>query len=91
MKQNNNLNDINTLRLSIDRLDSALLYILAERYDIVRKISNIKKDINMPILDKKREDMILKMKKSLGVELGLPNKLVTNIFNIIMSEGRKLE
>jgi len=49
---NHNLED---LRVSIDTIDSAVLLLLAERFHLTKKVGELKRDNNLPAIDKARE------------------------------------
>ena len=48
------------LRENIDNIDNQILNLLKKRFEIVKKVKNVKKDNNLPILDSKREEKIFK-------------------------------
>jgi chorismate mutase len=51
---------IKELRNSIDKVDDQIFDLILKRFDYVEKIGNIKKEINMPVDDKAREEIIIK-------------------------------
>ena len=51
---------IKELRNSIDKVDDQIFDLILKRFDYVEKIGNIKKEMNMPVDDKAREEIIIK-------------------------------
>ena len=48
------------LRNNIDKIDNDILCLLKERFEIVKKVKNVKSENKIPILDSKREEKIFK-------------------------------
>ena len=51
---------IDQLRDEVDAIDSKILDLLSERMELIRKIAEQKKEADLPVLDKKREEEIKK-------------------------------
>ena len=47
------------LRNSIDKVDDQIFDLILKRFDYVEKIGSIKKEMNMPVDDKAREQIII--------------------------------
>lgn len=81
------------LRDSIDRIDNSIVLLLAERFAITRKVGRIKKALDMPVQDKKREQLKLKKVTTDAKAQKLDPKLVTLIFreviNTVLAEHKK--
>lgn len=71
---------ITILRRKIDRIDRELIDRLNKRLSLTKAIGKAKKQLKIPIFDKKREIQILKKLKS---------PFIQNIFKKILSESRK--
>ena len=84
-------NQLNSLRKQIDILDNNLLKILAKRFQMVKKIGQLKKKLNLSTFDKKRFDDVLKTRISKAQQLGLSNDLIKKIYNIIHEEALEIE
>lgn len=50
--------ELNELRKQIDKVDKQMAKLFEERMDIVKQIGNYKKEHNLPILDKERENLV---------------------------------
>lgn len=75
--------EIDNWRKQIDLLDEKVLSILAKRTKIVRKISQLKKKQNIPVVDKKRWDKLISSLLSRSDSLGLSKEFIEKLFNII--------
>ena len=58
------------LRNNIDKVDDQIFNLILKRLDYVEKIGNIKREMNLPVYDKSREQIIIER---------LTEKLITKI------------
>lgn len=78
----NNMNiKLNNFRKQIDEIDESIVVLLAKRMKIVKKIGRLKKKENLPALDQKRWQEIIKSKKG----------YIKKIWEIIHEESLKIE
>lgn len=82
---------VKTLRNKIDLLDATLLDTLAERYELSRQIGRVKAAKGRKVEDKKREEQILRKRKSQAKKLGLDEKHVEQLFKKILAGSRKVQ
>ncbi|WP_324735665.1 chorismate mutase [Thermococcus sp. SY098] len=54
------LERLHELRKRIDEIDKQIIELLEERVRIAEEIGEIKKELNLPITDEKREEEVLK-------------------------------
>jgi len=82
--------DIEILRQKIDSIEDKLISLLNERAKYVLEIGRIKKEQDLPIIDSKREEIILNRvaEKNPGP---LSNEFVTEIFQKIIEESVRME
>ena len=59
------------MRDDVDRIDAALLVLLAERYSIVQGIARVKRDAGLPMVDTERETWIKERARLIGARFGL--------------------
>lgn len=78
--------DLNELRTSLDNLDTALLYILAERFHTTRKIGLYKKEHDLPPVDCEREAALLARIEALAHTCELNGLFIRAIFRGILDE-----
>lgn len=58
------IKQLNDLRKNIDSVDSEIIHLLCKRFEISKKIGQIKKESNINILDSNREEEVKKGWKS---------------------------
>ena len=51
--------NINKIRSQIDHIDDKIISLILERLQKAQKIGEIKKELKLPVYDKKREDIII--------------------------------
>jgi len=82
--------DIDEIRLKINQLDKDLLRIFNERAALALKIGHIKKKLNRPIYDPKREKLIFDRMKQANPG-PLDNEAIVRLFERVIDESRSLE
>ncbi len=83
--------DLNEVRTHLDRLDNALLYILAERMSLIPKVAEYKKENNIARYQPERETQIISNKREEAVKLLLNPDLVESIYKIIIADAHRIE
>ena len=82
---------IKKARKHIDRIDAALIAILAERMSLMPEIAEYKKANKIPITDEKREIEIMKKLKKIGKEYGLEEGFVEEVIKPDLSNDGWIE
>jgi chorismate mutase len=72
---------LDDFRKQIDEIDEQIVNLLAKRMQVVEKVGKYKKENNLPPLDKKRWQEVIKTKKG----------FVKKIWEIIHEEALKIE
>jgi len=82
--------DIDTIRKSINLLDDELLRIFNQRAALALEIGKVKKQLDLPIYDPKREKLIFAriQEKNPGP---LDNSAIIRLFERVIDESRSLE
>ena len=84
----NNL--IKELRNSIDKVDDKIFDLILKRFDYVEKIGNIKKEMNMPVDDKAREEIIIeRLSEKLSTKINY--KEIKKIIGPIISISKDIQ
>lgn len=78
-------------REQISSLDKEIIYLLSRRFIIVNEIWNIKKQENIPLLQKDIWEKLLSENIEKAQELGLEIKLIEDIWNRIHEESLRIE
>ena len=81
---------IDEIRIAINNLDSELLRLFNERAALALEIGHIKKDLDLPIYDPRREKLIFERmrKENPGP---LDNAAIIRLFERVIDESRSLE
>jgi len=75
-------------RQRIDSIDSEILKLLEERFEICKKIGEFKKENELPVEDVEREKQVIEHKKQLS---DLDDDFVEKLFELIMKESKRLQ
>lgn len=78
-------------REQIDMVDEKILSLLAKRGEIVKRIGQIKKKQNIPVLDTNRWDKVLTSLLTKGDSLGLSKDFIEKLFNLIHKYSIKIQ
>ncbi|WP_040167778.1 chorismate mutase [Microbacterium gorillae] len=74
------------LRASIDNIDAALIYMLAERFRCTQQVGVLKATHEMPASDPKREESQIARLRSLAEEAHLDPEFAEKWFNFVVAE-----
>lgn len=85
------MNGLHEYRKEINKIDEKLLLLLAKRFSIVEKIGKYKKSKKLPIVDRLREEKIIKMLnvKAAGYDIG--KDCIKSIWKAIFKEAYSKE
>lgn len=85
----NALQELQTLRQQIDRLDHGLVLMLANRFALTRRVGELKARADLSAFDPKREEEKIRDIKLLCEQHGLSPELMADILAQIMRETVK--
>ena len=74
------------LRESIDNIDAALIYLLAERFRCTRRVGELKATSGMPAGDPQREQVMIKRLKVLAKDAKLDPAFAEKFINFVIAE-----
>lgn len=78
------------LRKQLDEIDKEMRKLFEKRLDVVKKIGQYKKDNDLPILDKGREDQIIK-KGTASIKNKAYKKYYEDFLNFMLSISKDLQ
>ncbi|MBE9469430.1 MAG: bifunctional 3-deoxy-7-phosphoheptulonate synthase/chorismate mutase type II [Bacteroidetes bacterium] len=81
------INSIEKYRDQIDSIDTQLIELLAQRMEIVKQIGVYKKNNDVTILQLSRWEKIINSRINFGLKLGLSEKLIKKIMQLIHKES----
>ena len=73
-------------RASIDNIDAALVFLLAERFKITKQVGRYKADADLPPADPDRERVQIQRLRALAVEAGLDPAFTEQFLRFIVAE-----
>ncbi|EYF05685.1 chorismate mutase [Chondromyces apiculatus] len=76
--------DLLASRDTLDRLDRALLELIAQRRAVVEALFEVKLRQALPLLDPERESALLAQRRALAEALGVPGDLAERLFRVIL-------
>lgn len=74
------------LRASIDNIDAALIYLLAERFRCTQQVGQLKAVHRMPPSDPAREELQVARLRTLAAEAHLDPEFAEKWFNFVVAE-----
>ncbi|CAN7151820.1 chorismate mutase [Microbacterium sp. LjRoot45] len=74
------------LRASIDNIDAALIFLLAERFRCTKQVGVLKAEHGMPASDPNREEQQIARLRRLSAEADLDPEFAEKWFNFVVAE-----
>jgi chorismate mutase len=74
------------LRASIDNIDAALIYMLAERFRCTKQVGELKAEHAMPASDPAREEQQIARLRTLAGQADLDPEFAEKWFNFVVAE-----
>ncbi|MET0296391.1 MAG: chorismate mutase [Microbacterium sp.] len=74
------------LRSSIDNVDAALIFLLAERFKCTKQVGELKAEYGMPPSDPGREEQQLARLRRLAEDADLDTEFAEKWFNFVVAE-----
>lgn len=78
--------DLNELRRSLDNIDNAIVCLLAERFNITRKVGEYKHKKGLPPVDLEREKKQFARIKKLASEAQLREDIAASYLRLVIDE-----
>ncbi|MBK8259415.1 MAG: chorismate mutase [Polyangiaceae bacterium] len=72
-------------RAQLDKMDRALLQLLADRRAVVKELFERKSQAHMPLIDPEREQALLAERHAWGAELNLPSECIEQVMAAILN------
>ena len=73
-------------RKSIDNLDATLIYVLAERFRLTKRVGEYKRDSGLPSSDKSREADQIERLKTIAIDADLDPEFAERFLRFVIDE-----
>ncbi len=73
-------------RKSIDNLDATLIYVLAERFRLTKRVGEFKRDSGLPSTDEGREEKQIARLKALALDAELDPEFAERFLRFVIDE-----
>lgn len=83
--------DLDAIRTGIDKVDNEIVRQLAKRREFVIQLARIKKVLEIPIYDRKREQALVDRVKAWGAEHELNEEFVEVLFRLIIMNSKEVQ
>lgn len=83
--------ELDRIRAGIDEADNGVVELLARRRKLVIELAKIKKVLEIPVYDRKREQDLIDRVKKRGVEQGLNEEFVEVVFRLIVMNSKEVQ
>lgn len=83
--------ELGELRLRIDGVDEKMIGLLSERMQIAIRIGEIKKELNLPIVDVERKKNALAKRLESARKVGLPEVEAQELFEFLHKKAVEIE
>ena len=83
--------ELDRIRSGIDRVDNEIVKQLAQRRALVIELARIKKELDVPIYDRKREQALVDRVKKLGAASKLNEEFVEVVFRLIVMNSKETQ
>ena len=82
---------IDDIRKAINELDDTLLDAISSRLELMPAVIKYKQQMNLPILDEKREEAVLEKKMRQAQERGMNPAFVEKLYKLIIDESKRIQ
>lgn len=83
--------DLERIRAGIDKADNEIVRQLAARRKLAIELAKIKKEFDLPIYDRKREQALVDRVKKWGTEHRLNEEFVEVLFRLIIMNSKEVQ
>lgn len=83
--------DLDSIRKDIKEIDIEIIELISKRLALISIISQTKRDKNISTFQAEREKQMYRQYWNLAVEHKINPELVRQVFDLIMSESRKIQ
>ena len=85
------MDELSQYRQEIDNIDKQIIKLLAQRYELTKKVADYKYRNNLPSLQPERWQEVLNDKKTIWKELWLPEDYIQELWDIMHKYSLKYQ
>ena len=82
---------LNQIRARIDKIDAGIIELLSKRLVETAEIGALKRDLNKPIVDEKREQILHDHLLRLSREHGVDESFILKVWELILQESYRIQ
>jgi chorismate mutase len=83
--------DLDRIRAGIDSVDNEIVKQLAKRRELVIQLARLKKVLDVPIYDRKREEALVARVRKWGIDHELNGEFVEVLFRLIIMNSKEVQ
>jgi chorismate mutase len=83
--------ELDRIRVGIDKVDNEIVRQLSKRREWVIELARVKKVLDIPIYDRKREQALIDRVKAWGKEHNLNEEFVEVVFRLIVMNSKEVQ
>ena len=83
--------ELDRIRAAIDAVDNEIVRQLARRRKLALRLARVKKDLDVPIYDRKREQALVARVKAWGAKHELNEEFVEVVFRLIVMNSKETQ
>lgn len=83
--------DLDRIRTGIDEVDNGIVALLARRRGLAIELAKIKKELDIPIYDRQREQALVDRVKKWGAAHKLNEEFIEVVFRLIMMNSKEVQ
>ena len=83
--------DLESIRKGIDAADDEIVRQLAKRRELVIRLARIKKVLDLPIYDRKREQALVDRVKAWGAKHELNEEFLEVVFRLVIMNSKEVQ
>ncbi len=85
------MDELSQYRQEIDNIDKQIINLLAQRYELTKKVADYKNKNNLPSLQPERWQEVLNEKKAIWKKLWLPEDYIQELWDIMHKYSLKYQ
>ncbi len=85
------MEDLSNFRRALDSIDTQLIELLGQRFDVCRQVANYKKQYKVPMMQPDRVKEVLRRNAELAKNHAVSPEFVRELYTLVIGEACRLE